>query len=141
MILQVNAGINSSLSQCSQKLGKCNTTNSYGKEALKSVIEHTHNNEDTSKIIISQDICQNIFLSEVQEFYSNLDMRNIPQMLNNISIKDLNCACATRLKFIGTIATTQEIINYAEEQELHDKYEITDANYRAYAAEISKNVL
>ena len=115
----------------------CRIANSYRKEIFKSIIEYAKNNIQINNIIIGGDLNQDIASKEVQEFYSNLRVKDIHQSFNYIILNNLDYTHRWEIKYIDSITVTLVILEYAEGSKLYKRCDIIDTDHRSHIIDIN----
>ena len=82
-----NQGIQSSMSQCNQRLGKVKSASHCRKETFKDIVKCVKSFDKPVDVMIGGDYNQDIASTEVQQFFNELQMKDVHQTTNGIELK------------------------------------------------------
>jgi len=108
----------------------------YRKEILNQIKDFIQNN-NFNDIIISGDFNQNIASNEIQQFFSEIGVKDIHSTTNNIEITQMDNTNVNGSHPIDSIAATREISDYIEGCQMVDNNDIIYTDHRGYLVDIN----
>ena len=109
--------------------GKIISVTKYRKEILKDIIDYVKSMKEPVDVIIGGDYNQDIALTEVQQFFTELQLKDLHQTFNGIEVKYMDHTHSRGTKCIDSIAATPNIRKHIEGSKLFETNEIINTDH------------
>ena len=132
-----NQGIQSTMSQHNQRLGKVKSASHCRKETFKDIVKHAKSFDKPVDVMIGGDYNQDIASTEVQQFFNELQIKDVHQMTNVIEIKEMDHTHSRGTKCIGSFAETCNVRKHIEGCSIYQTNEIINTDHRSHAIDVN----
>ena len=133
----MNQGIQSIISQHNQILGKVKSATHRRKKIVEDTADYTKSLNNPVDATIGGDCNQDIAPTEVQQFFNELQMKDVHQTTNVIELNEIDHTYSRVTKHIDSIAATPNARKHIERRSLHGTNEIINTDHRSCVIDIN----